>query len=179
MREPNIEKVCHTIRDTIDYIVENCPENAILVESGTYWGNTAAFMVNRLVQVGKTFKLYTIDNFLWENVAQAQKNIDQVSGYEDYLRNIKDLGVEDYIVTISGDTLENIKLVPSGVYCVFIDDFHDYEHVKKQINEWLPKIMPGGIMIGDDYEGGVKRAFDEAFGNRIKLTGRGGCIIQL
>jgi predicted O-methyltransferase YrrM len=179
MKEPEINKVCHTIRDTIDIIVENCPNNAILVESGTYWGNTAAFMVNKLVQAGKTFKLYTIDNFLWENVVQAQKDIDRVCGYEDYLKNVENLGVEEYIITIVGDTLESISLVPNDVYCVFIDDKHEYTHVKNQIKTWLPKIMKGGIMIGDDYVGGVKLAFDEEFGDKIRLTGRGGCIIYL
>jgi len=58
---------------------------------------------------------------------------------------------------------------------VFIDAMHFYEHVKEDIELWLPKIRPGGIIAGDDYglqrfidiDGGVKRAVDEAFGDRV------------
>jgi len=58
---------------------------------------------------------------------------------------------------------------------VFIDAIHFYEYVKEDIELWLPKIRTGGIIAGDDYglekfneiDGGVKRAVDEAFGDRV------------
>jgi hypothetical protein len=53
---------------------------------------------------------------------------------------------------------------------VYIDAAHDYESVKADIREWLPKVKPGGYICGHDYGGeytGVKKAVDEMFGGRV------------
>lgn len=52
---------------------------------------------------------------------------------------------------------------------VFIDANHKYEGVKEDIGLWWPKVKPGGLLLGHDYNGrldkkgkfGVKRAVDE------------------
>jgi len=52
---------------------------------------------------------------------------------------------------------------------VYIDGQHHYEAVKEDIEVWLPKLKPGGILCGHDYLNGlvdgcafgVKRAVDE------------------
>lgn len=51
---------------------------------------------------------------------------------------------------------------------VFIDGEHTYQAVKEDINLWLPKIKPGGIIGGHDYKNlprfpGVHKAVDELF----------------
>lgn len=173
-----IEKVCTTIIDTIDIIIDKCPKNAILVESGTYLGNTAAFIVSKLVENNKDFVLYTIDNFLYENISEEHKNLDNPKGFDGYVSNIKELEVDKYINTVHGDTLKASRLfADESVYCLFVDDNHHYHHVKQQLNSWIPKIMSGGLIIGDDYVMGVKRAYEEVFGDEVKPTERGGCII--
>lgn len=56
---------------------------------------------------------------------------------------------------------------------VYIDGNHSYEFVKKDIEQFLPKVRDGGYIAGDDYifrrcpNGGPKRAVDE-----ITATGR-------
>jgi hypothetical protein len=60
---------------------------------------------------------------------------------------------------------------------VYIDARHDYHSVREDLETWLPKVRPGGILAGHDYldgefpEGrfGVKSAVDEVFG-RYGLT---------
>lgn len=70
---------------------------------------------------------------------------------------------------------EALPLTPSTFDLVFIDANHEYTHVKQDILAWLPKVRPGGILAGHDYEPeipmfcGVKRAVDEIFGNRVIL----------
>ena len=52
---------------------------------------------------------------------------------------------------------------------VYLDAQHHYEAVKEDIELWLPKIRPGGVISGDDYvdikteenDFGVKQAVDE------------------
>lgn len=58
---------------------------------------------------------------------------------------------------------------------VFIDADHSYEGVVSDIEAWLPKLKPGGLLAGHDYDNpdfpkfGVKRAVDE-FCVRTGLT---------
>ncbi len=145
-------------------------------------GDTAAQFVKALVDANKSFKLYTIDNFQHDNVSGEQKDIDQAhSGYNDYLKNIAELEVDQYINTIVSDSIEAAsQFEDKTVYFLYVDDCHGYGHVKKEIEEWLPKIAAGGIIFGDDYNSDdVKRAFDEAFGNKLVSTGTGGCYVFL
>lgn len=49
---------------------------------------------------------------------------------------------------------------------VFIDAQHDYDSVKRDIELWHPKVRPGGLLSGHDYEPnfqGVINAVNEAF----------------
>jgi len=55
---------------------------------------------------------------------------------------------------------------------VYIDARHAYEYAVEDINTWLPKIKPGGVLAGHDYvdgpiggcDFGVKQAVDEILG---------------
>lgn len=50
---------------------------------------------------------------------------------------------------------------------VFIDAQHDYDSVKEDIELWYPKVKPGGLFAGHDYNktkfSGVVQAVDEFF----------------
>jgi hypothetical protein len=56
----------------------------------------------------------------------------------------------------------------------YLDARHDYEAVMQDLEEWIPKVRPGGVLAGHDYidgdfeEGafGVKSAVDEFFADR-------------
>ena len=50
---------------------------------------------------------------------------------------------------------------------IFLDADHSYEAVKQDIEAWYPKVRPGGVLCGHDYNPdtypGVKRAVHEMF----------------
>ncbi len=55
---------------------------------------------------------------------------------------------------------------------VYIDASHYYENVRRDIALWLPKVKPGGLLAGHDFDlavdnDGVRRAVVEAFGDQI------------
>ena len=63
------------------------------------------------------------------------------------------------------------SIVPHDLDFVFLDAEHDYEGVKRNISAWREHIRRWGILCGDDYthhDNGVKRAVDEAFGDKVK-----------
>lgn len=62
---------------------------------------------------------------------------------------------------------------------VFIDGDHSYEGVSRDIEMWLPKIRPGGVISGHDYDNtdkygdlfkGVDRAVHEFFGDDFQTA---------
>ncbi len=48
---------------------------------------------------------------------------------------------------------------------LFIDGWHSYEAVTEDILLWFPHVLPGGLIVFDDYSNpefpGVRRAVDE------------------
>lgn len=62
------------------------------------------------------------------------------------------------------------KFEDKSVDFIFIDAGHSYECVKADIEAWLPKMKPGGVMTGHDYCSmfpGVKKATTEIFGKGV------------
>ncbi len=73
-------------------------------------------------------------------------------------------------------SLEAAKEVPDGsLDLVFIDGDHSYEAVRADIKAWLPKVRPGGLLSGHDYDyprfPGVAEAVTEAFGTEAVELG--------
>lgn len=96
--------------------------------------------------------------------------------YEKAYQTVKEQFKKDSHVTILRMTsLEALSHTPKQFDLVFIDANHEYIHVKQDILSWLPKVRPGGILAGHDYDpeipmfSGVKQAVDEIFGNKIML----------
>ena len=54
---------------------------------------------------------------------------------------------------------------------IFIDALHDYDHIKQDIELWLPKIKQGGVICGHDYNNtrfpGIARAVNEIFAYQL------------
>lgn len=64
------------------------------------------------------------------------------------------------------DSIEAAATIPdASIDLVFIDADHEYEGVRDDIAAWAPKVRPGGILAGHDYDQpdfpGVRKAVDE------------------
>lgn len=149
-------------------------QNGIFVEVGAWEGKSAVFMADKIKRSGKNIKFYVID--IWEPFWQSGK-VEQGVSYESFLKNIEP--VKEYITPIKGNSLEICNQFEDGsIDFIFLDSNHDYEHVKKEIALWLPKLKTGGIFAGHDYEwGGVRQAVDESF--RVKVIPNVGAWVKL
>lgn len=109
--------------------------------------------------------LYMVDNWLAMpkyDVSQAQQSINY--GIASRIAaesggHILKMNSEDAALLIEDESLD----------FVFIDADHSYDGVWSDIEAWLPKIRPGGLLSGHDYNNPedvcgpeVKRAVDEA-----------------
>lgn len=85
--------------------------------------------------------------------------------YDIFMKNV---GRYPNLVTLKMGSDEAAEQIPEqSVDMVFIDSDHRYEQVKAEIDRWLPKVRPGGILCGHDYADGwpgVRRAVEESFG---------------
>lgn len=66
------------------------------------------------------------------------------------------------------------RIAPGTLDFVYIDARHTYEAVSEDLAAWFPRLRPGGIIAGHDYDDGyfaeglhgVRAAVDEFFGRR-------------
>ena len=87
---------------------------------------------------------------------------------EEFFKNVEPWHERLLLIQLpSIKAVETVRDRSLGV--VFIDACHTYEHVREDVLAWLPKVRPGGLLCGHDYNGtgdrtgkfGVKRAVDE------------------
>ena len=140
------------------------------VEIGTGAGGGSAAMLLLIPNL----KLYCIDAWkhmpghLYEAEFYSQELHDKQ--YELAIARLK-LYPPERSVVLRMTSDEAIFHVPSPIHFLWIDGDHRYEQVKKDIVNWMPKIIkPGGLISGHDYiqAPGVTQAVDEIFGKNIR-----------
>ncbi len=61
------------------------------------------------------------------------------------------------------------RIMPS-VDLLFIDTVHEYKHVRREFNTWLPLLSPGAIVCLDDlYRDDMEQAWAEAPGHKLRM----------
>lgn len=150
-----------------EQIKENTPYNAIIVEIGSYVGTIA----NCFVGGGR--KVFSIDPWQSEGVfdkddiqyelikdAENRGGVDVI--YKTWLKNAGD-DLFLNMFPIKGFSYDIAPFWTLPIDLLYIDGDHNYEACKKDILDWFPKVRPGGIIMGDDYNcfEGVTKAVDE------------------
>ncbi len=144
-----------------------------IVEIGVYQGQgSLAFRTLfpdaklHLVDPWKLYKNYRKE----EAVPSSLNDPDYLAAY----KAVKEMFKNDPDTCIYRTTSKQAsKKIPDGLDLVFIDGNHSYPYVKQDILFWQPKIRPGGILAGHDYQAdrfpGVVKAVDEILQGNILL----------
>lgn len=116
-------------------------ENAVVVEIGTLHGGSANILAAAISGM-----VYTIDN--------------------DPKFETKIL---DNVLLIKGDSKDVAIGWDKPIDLLFIDGDHSYEGVAEDIENWIPKVKKGGMVIFHDYGSwtGVTKAVNEAIERKI------------
>lgn len=144
------------------------------VEIGVYSGASITFLAKQLIERGTPFELYAVD--LWDQV-NAETDYKREVGtpiWSEFIERIERQGVSGHIRILKKESAAAAAhFKDKSVGFAFIDANHDKPHVIADIQAWLPKIAPGGILAGHDYGEpcGVKEAVDELLGDKISLMG--------
>jgi predicted O-methyltransferase YrrM len=144
--------------------------DAIIVEIGAYQGNTSVYMARVLKLLGKTTKILCIDPF--ERFKPDKLN--PQGSYQKFLETVRKAGFEDTCLPLISFSAEAAPLVPDRIAVLIIDGSHHYEFVRRDLELYAPKVLPGGVIFMDDYSPqyypGVVRSADEYFTSGCPFT---------
>ena len=152
-------------------ITQSLPDNARILEIGSYRGRSAAAFGFAIKNTNK--KIYCLD--IWRNYETQEDNPrggdllednPDLTDYEvfgDFLKSTEVFG--ESINHLRGKTSDfGDILLEDSFNMVFIDGAHDYENVSLDIDTSLKILKPGSIICGHDYHSagvGVKKAVNE------------------
>ncbi len=161
-----------------------------ILEVGSWTGESALAMVETVRGIIglRSTKIHCVDT--WEGTPGDHTAVlcEALGGpnvlYECFAANVGEL-LDDVIIPHRKRSLELAKSWNTFRWgkldLVFLDGDHSYDHVRADIQAWLPHLRGGGIIAGHDYgivlKGtttprfpGVKRAVDELGGCEVKGT---------
>lgn len=150
-------------------VVKNAVNGSKFVEVGSWKGKSAAFMCVEIANSMKDIDFYCVDT--WEGSVEHQvlnKN-ELPELYDLFLKNMEP--VKSYFTPLKMTSIDaSLMFADKSLDFVFIDASHEYAHVLLDIDAWLPKVKPGGILAGHDYTPswpGVVKAVNERFKNIV------------
>jgi len=124
----------------------NLPENAVIVEIGTYLGWSAVLLA---MASPDTAHIWTIDN---EAGRQIQHWLEPGQEYGDLVEStFEEMGYDDKITFLCGDSIEVDWLPDCEIDLLFVDGDHSYEGALADLIRWAPKVKLGGYMLCHDY----------------------------
>jgi hypothetical protein len=146
------------------WLVSEAPDGATIVEVGSWKGRSLSCLLVEAKNSGKNLRIVGVDGFAGSvdqpNMVHEANCLD----LEQLCRQAADRAGYPYEI-IRGDSADSAALIDSA-WAVFIDASHDAVSVKRDIDAWLPKIVPGGVMAGHDVdEPGVQWAICDRFDN--------------
>jgi predicted O-methyltransferase YrrM len=138
-----------------------------VVEIGSWQGYSTSFLA-RAVKDSGNGKLYAIDHFKG-NVGKESRYVVGKKDLSDlqslFEVNMQRLGVKDSVELLAMPNEEAAQVVSSKkVRFLFIDGDHTREGVERDIALFFPLLVPGAIVVFDDFTGafpGVVDAVDE------------------
>jgi hypothetical protein len=120
-------------------------ENGVYVEIGTDIGNFAEAVLTH----NATAKLYCIDPY--ERYEGYNDSLNLITGddrYQQAVANLSKFG--DRVVHVKKFANDAVSSIPDNIDAIYIDANHGYKYVKADLENYYPKLVPGGYIIGGD-----------------------------
>lgn len=152
------------------------------VEVGVKVGGTFRSVIDFCKKEKIPFRAIAIDLFDLFVIKESNTHAGDVANQEIFDKKIKDLGYEEYVISLKGDSHKSLKEIDE-MDCVvgFIDGNHTYKHVKKDY-ELLREKMNKGYIVFDDinpYWYGVNKFYNE-LPRSIKVeTGKRAGVVKI
>ena len=140
------------MHDAYMNIVKYVDDGQDIVEIGCFAGRSTRFLCDSLKFSGKNkVKVHVIDTFEGSGMEHAEVNCNTM--YDDFMRNLDD-HIQSGMVQVNVNKSDNQNILDSfedkTVAAVIVDGAHTMEAVEADVYNWWPKVIEGGIMVGDD-----------------------------
>lgn len=140
-------------------------DGAHVVETGVYLGKSTSAMAVEIANSGKRIRFDAIDSFtgvaedLWLGDPPAENfrypNQEALRDADGLLLNAARqylAPVADHVNLIHGDAVACAdNYADASLDLVWLDDDHRTLHVLEEFAAWWPKVKPGGVIAGHDY----------------------------
>lgn len=149
---------------------------AHFVEVGSWLGKSAVFMGTRIAESGKSIRLHCVDN--WQGGSETSDNGYAARNYQagrdlyaEFWANISNAGLQNTVLPLRMDSSAAAQeFDDDSLDFVFIDADHEQSAVERDLEAYFPKVKPGGVIAGHDYDEQGPRAAVKAFTARHGLT---------
>lgn len=153
--------------------VESLPDGGTFVEVGSWQGQSLSFLLVEAHNSGKRLKVFGCDHFRGSTGdAPLIQEADFKSIPAHCIHNLRRAGYPFSLVHAES-TVGATYFADASIDYLFVDAGHMYHEVKADLAAWLPKVKPGGIVAGHDFnQAPVEMAVREAFpGKKIEHIG--------
>lgn len=153
------------------------PRGGAYLEIGSATGGSllCAFLGSQIS--GNVIRLIAIEKFQYGADIRKEGNTET-----QFYKNIKYIPNLNLRLIKSTSDMAKDKLDNQSIDLLFIDGDHRYEFVKRDIENYWPKLKQNGVLLGHDYTTsfvpGIKKAADEIFGERLTVL-TNSCIFMV
>lgn len=146
----------------------------VILEIGAWVGDSTSSLAQYAKEVGGV--VYVVDWFGGNPGTHLEPVAQDKDIYSIFRRNIAALDLSSYVKVLHMTSMEAALIAGSEVFdFIFLDADHTYEHVKHDLNAWYPKLRPGGVFCGHDYDSVI---YDEAHIHQDTYGGRHNGLIK-
>lgn len=138
-------------------------------EIGTYRGGSAAFLSRALAAAGAPGRtLHVIDTFAGHPDDQLSQHDDDTHKGGDKFKATSYEDVRDFlsgdagVVVHQGDFASVVGRLPDDVYSLVHIDVDIYEPARQCLEYFAPRLVPGGVIVLDDYAAPACPGIDRA-----------------
>ena len=132
------------------YLAARVPDAGVIVEIGSCWGRSAAYMASALRESDVYACLYCID--LWDlGDGRTPERHHSPAAFPQFESNLTRLDLWNFIHPIKGDSAQEHKKWHLPIDLLYIDGGHKYDEVLADYLGWKKFVKPGGTIVFHDY----------------------------
>ncbi len=128
-------------------LAAKAPKNGKIVEIGSWKGRSTIGLASGSKKANGG-KITAIDPHTGSS--EHQGGGQGVNTFEEFKKNINEAGLADMIQPIVKKSSEAVNDFHEPISLIFIDGGHEYEFVKQDFDQWVPKVVDGGIVALHD-----------------------------
>lgn len=139
--------------DVYRMAVERVPHGGSIVEVGCWKGKSLSFLLVEAKLSGKAITIHGVDHF--KGSADKPSMVEEAGEtdlFDECTKNVRRAGYPHWQLIRKPSLVAADDFADGSLDFVFIDGAHNFTSVRDDIRAWLPKVKPGGVLAGHDYD---------------------------